>query len=649
MAPQPYDWQPRVEEQRYLERKLRSVPPPDWTPPAGDIQQARDLIRAEISAYLAMEHPSEMLLIKSSPGSGKTTLAVAAVDELAASGKRVAYAGPRHDLYSDVTDKSRFPSSWYEWLPRQFEEPQTCRYAAQIGAWLIRGYDAMDFCSGVCGWDYVKNGCPYHLQKRRTEPVIYIQHQHITVGHPLHFDVLFGDESPIQSFTREWRIPAQWVMPPGMDYTEPIASLLHVLAALCQTTTRPIQGPHLIEVLGGADEVIQACSGFFLPTDQVEATTAIHQPEEAGSKPYFHLFNLVPLLEREARLAKTGDPYPHRVIASPGHLTLLLRRKPDYNQLPEHIVWMDATARPEIYRQLFHRQVRIVDAAPRLHGKIYQVVDRANGKSTLEDAKQRDNRSRRDQAKKLVQAILSRHGYARPTVISYKNIIDEFENVDTAHFYAARGTNRHEDSDAVIVVGAPQPDVYSLVQTAKMIWFERDRAFDVVWCGREAAYHYIDPEDGLGRSYPVSGFWRDPDLQALLESTREDEIIQAAHRGRPINHVCDIWLLTNIPIDALPPDELLTMRQVMCAPEGVDIFKWTNVVEWLEGRDEVGVSDLEELGISRKTASAYLDRIAALPGWEKAARRDPTGGRPRKQARRTWVSRNHILKGGGFA
>ena len=49
------------------------------------------------------------------------------------------------------------------------------------------------------------------------EAVIYVQHQHITNGHPLRFDVVFGDENPLQTFTRLWRIPARWVRPSGTD------------------------------------------------------------------------------------------------------------------------------------------------------------------------------------------------------------------------------------------------------------------------------------------------------------------------------------------------------------------------------------------------------------------------------------------------
>jgi len=120
----------------------------------------------------------------------------------------------------------------------------------------------------------------------------------------------------------------------------------------------------------------------------------------------------------------------------------------------------------------------------------------------------------------------------------------------------------------------------------------------------------------------------------VLEMTREDEIIQVAHRIRPDNHEGEIWLLTNIPIDSLPPDELLTMRQVMDAPERVDVFKWGKVQQLLATKSTITMADLTALGIAYDTASKYLDRIAELPGWQKSTTRSNNlkGGRPTKAA-----------------
>lgn len=694
-----YDWKPRMDPPKFLERELKVVnPAPEFFRPVGSVDEVRQMIRDELRDYFDLETPTYMLLIRCSPGTGKTTLSVETTDYLASIGKRIAYAGPRHDLFQDVIAKSSDPSKWLEWLPRQIGDPvsgdpQTCRHAGQIQTWINRGYLAMDFCQGVCGWDYVKQ-CPWHLQKAAPYPIMYLQHQHVASGHPLmeHFDVLFGDESPIGAFGWEWRIPSRWVLPPGMDDSEPLKEILYYLAFWCdQRRTKkkkdkngnetneeedagPVFGPELIEYLGGPEHVIEACELFDMPASEIQAATTIHRAEEAENKPYFHLFRLVPLLLREAQneLARRYRPashypplpgelpeeavdpdlvstWPCRIYAGDGHLTMLLRHTPP-TSLPNHLVWMDATGRPEIYEAIFGRPVKVIDASPRLFGRIYQVVDRSNGKTSFEDAWETDEGGKRvrtrngqlkvEQTAKLIREVCkpgkySRDGYQRPTVIGFKALMEKLglgDRFGTGYFYAARGTNRHEGSDAIFVIGAPMPNPYSVVQLAKQILFERDDAFNTHWYSKEIAYPFAD-ENGLGRAYPVSGFWDDPLLQHFLETVREDEILQAAHRGRSINHACDIWLFTNVPITSLPPDRLLTMREILDAPEGVNIWKWDERASGLTSNPQIGdtiwTSSLVELGLHPDTARSWIKKLRdAGQGWERSTR--PTGkpGRP---------------------
>jgi len=621
-----YDWQPLVQHLPPGAWRLQPAAPPVFTRPAGSLEQARSAMQQALDDYLAQAEPQEMLLIRCTPGAGKTTLAVQAAERLAAAGRRVAYAGPRHDLFPDLLARAHHPDWWYEWLPRQSGQPQTCRHARPMAQWLERGYAAIDFCCGVCGWAYLPT-CPYHAQKQRSQPIIYIQHQHVCSGHPLRFDVLFGDENPLQAFLHPWRIPAGYVRPPGMDYAEPLTEVLHLLSFWCGQE-RPVFGPELLEYLGGPAWVLQAIQAYTWPDEpQMQAALDIHDPAEVVRKPYFHLSHLLPLLEREARLALAGQSYPSRIIAMGGSLLLLLRRPPNPRLLPPHVVWLDATARPEIYQALFQRPLRVVDAlqgaaAPRLHGKVFQVVERANGKTSLKKPQ------RQAVARALIAAIVRRQGYRRPAVISFKDFLAALQLdpavFQTGHFYAARGSNDYAAADAVIIVGAPQPGLYALIQSAKMVFFERDLAFDVTWQAQLRPYPYQAP-DGQGRSYPVAGFWGDPDLQVVLESLREDEILQAAHRGRPVTHACDVWLLTNLPIAGLPPDELLTLGELLEAPERVRLFRWANVVTWLADHEQVTVADLMALGLERKTAYSYLKKIAELPGWEAAAVRNQHG------------------------
>lgn len=611
-----------------------------------------------MNAYLAQPDPQQILLVRAAPGVGKSYAAAETAERLACAGRRVLYAGPRHAFFQDMQAVAGDPALWYEWLPRQLGDsetgqPQTCGYTAQITNWLYKGYRALDFCSGVCGWDYVRR-CPYHLQKRIKLPIIYGQHAHVALAHPLKFDVVIGDESPIAAFLYEWTIPAERITPQGLDPTQPLTPILHKLAGLAVIGER-LSGPALLDRLGGAREVLEACELFQLDVQAVALAPQLHRAEDAERADYFHLPALVALLQRESRAAlqnpdqaglftrrvngrdpQTGNTYPHRVILSgKGNLLLLLRHAVNA-QLPAHIIWLDATGDRHLFETVFRRPVEVVEATPAFQGRVYQVYDRSNGKSTVLDAQGESKAQPLKQLKAQIEVIAKR--YQRPAVITFQGLAEQVGEWAGAHFYAARGTNQFQDCDAIIIAGTPQAPRTGLERMARMVFWERMAPFQTSWSTAVRAYAYTDPQDGQGRGYPVSGFWGDGDLQAVLWSVREAEIIQAAHRGRPVLRPVDIWLLTNLPLPELPPDRLLSIQELLAAPAGVEVWKWIAVVAFAEARAaEVGfvtVNDLVgEFGLSRNTASKYVDLLIQDLDWQAAAV-PSTGGRPARGVKR---------------
>ena len=610
-----------------FQRSLHTVAAPVRAIPSGTIDRTRLQMRQAMYDYLATQHPDHMLLIKAVPGVGKTTAGVEVAETLGLAGKRVLYAGPRHDFFADVMAVSRHPELWFEWLPRQAqnEEKQqvgTCIHVEAISAWLNKGYEARNFCEGICGWPYIKGGCVYHAQAETPKPVIFGQHAHVALLHPLEFNVVFIDETPIGAFLHEWVIGARWIAPSGMNPTEPLTPILHALAGLA-VGKEQFEGPELLAHLGGAKDVAEACELFRMAADALAEAPKIRFPGDAEKADYFHLPQLVRELHREARAALANREYPHRVIVSGGNLILLLRR-PGNDKLPAHIIALDATAEPRQYEAVFKRQVQVVDASPALLGHVYQVYDRANGKAAVSADAQ--------QLKQQVLAIAKR--YEHPAVITYQAQAGQMDGLPALHFYAARGTNQFEHCDALIVAGTPQPPIFAIEKKAKMIFAERMLPFVRNWSTELRTYAYTAP-DGQGRAYPVSGFWSDPDLQAVLWSLREAELIQAAHRARPLLHETDIWLLSNVPLPELPPDKLLSIREVMGTPDGVSVWKWDETMaalDWaanglLESKGCVALSDLMQMfAVDRKTARKYLSLLADTGEW--VLTKVATGGRP---------------------
>lgn len=615
------------------------------------IEDAREMIAGAMEAYrTATTHP-HMLLVQAPPGVGKTTLGVQLAERHASGAHRVLYAGPRHDLFGDIRAASAvvghispasFDRWWYEWQPRNHldaaGEPDLCRHATTIGRWLDRGYSGMGFCSGVCSWRYVNEQCLWHAQKAESQPIIFGQHGHLAGGHPLmkQISLIIGDENPLDTFLHNWQIPRRFIVPDGMDIREPLTELLHDLAGVADRVQRA-EGRDLLNLLGGATRVHESCTAINLSLGLLEPR--IHAAWDVDDMPYAHVLPLARALLREAEAAQTGREYPHRVYVANGDLHLLRRRPFAAEARDTPLIWLDGTGNPHIYETLFGRPVEVIAPNVQLHSRIFQVWDRTNGKGSVIDTKTGKLTEKATQLKQQIDRVVQVMDYQRPAVISFKDVMALFAVDDHGHFGSARGTNRFVDCDALIVAGTPQPPLLQLDRDARMLYHDRMQPFQLEYYDAPRPFAYRDAR-GHSYAYPVSDFQHDPDLHALLWQKRDAELIQAAHRVRPVVQRSgvqpDIWLLTNVPLDALPPTLLLTIRDLFGAPDGVDPYRWGDIVTladlfYEQGQALFARDFVQHLGVSAPTARHYLDCIeAAQPErWTTKQEKvlNPKGGR----------------------
>lgn len=630
---------------------LRGTIEPDDRPIL-TIDQARQEIRDRMSEYLAMPDPAHILLIAAPPGSGKTTEAVRQAEAAARAGQRVLFAGARHNMWDDLMAASTLSERakanyWYHWLPitsgdAETGAGQTCRYARQLGAWVERGHQSLDFCSNprICGFTYMNQSCVYRRQKEQKQPILFIQHDHITLQHPLweRAGILFGDESPLNAFLHPRTVAPRDIVPSDLtDYTidarpnTDLIELLQLLRAACDRPT-PLdartkaptpawEGPELLDLLGGAERVLEICTEHAtIDAGSKALAPVIYAPDQAESVPCWYLGDLLPILEAEAIEALAGRPYIRRARVGREGLTLLLRRA--HQPLPPHVIWMDATANVELYKTLFGRSIELVAPRVQMAGAVKQVYARLNNKDRLVGGG--DGRIDRAAERRLVDAqvrqIVRAGGYRAPAVVSFKAIANDFGHA-AAHFGGLRGTNRLRDCDALIVVGTPQASLTTLRDQAAMLLRERIIPFDLTWSDRTIPYR------GHAYGYDVSGFWHDSVLQALLMETREAELVQAAHRVRPLFRPVDVWLLTNVPLRDLPPDELLSLVDLFQSPKGVDPYGWPAVLDLLDaaGDDGLSAQQLQDaLKLPDRTAERWFAALCAYPGIVVRRR---TGGR----------------------
>ena len=661
VLPPDLDDMPEPPDAPYHFSLVKTTPPPATNRDRPNIDFVRDMMRAEMAAYLSNPAPDHMLLVRATPGVGKTTAAVWAALEMARLGKRVQYAGPRHAFYDDILRAAdRYGGEYnkfWEWLPRQDGDEgriqhgpkrRTCQHCDAINGWMKKGYKGIDFCSGICGWDYVSGGCEYHAQKGRQEPVIFCQHAHVSLGHPLTFDVTIGDENPMGAFTHVRTIKAGDILgecPPGR-FRQMLEAFIIIAAGGYQ------DGPDMIQALMKQSELdlpelIDVCKTASMPLDAVlRGMGPPKTAQEALDAPVWYTPDLVSLMLREFSALQDGRAQIPRVRVGGNQLTLYMRRSPT-DRLPAHVIWLDATANEQIYKALFKRKIKLIKAEPAIEGRIFQVWNRANGKSSLIDVAMVDDGNdgtkkqvkltdKADHANQLIESLVKRQSYKTPAVISFKDLAKKWEftqEIERGHFYAARGSNAFESCDSIFIVGSPLPTLSAMKRTAGILFFERDAAFNVKWSRQNVRYNYVD-DNGDGWAYPIGNFWGDPDLETIVTAYREEEIIHAAHRVRPVFQKTDVWLLTNIPIDDLPPCRLLSMGEVLSAPGGAHMFRFTKFVETIEQWDDeviTGKMIAERCKTSLPTAHKYLRMLADTSSdWELAAIRTGKRG-PKSQ------------------
>lgn len=584
------------------QRRLRAAPAPSPSSATTSLDELPGIIDQAVRTYLSDPDPGRALLLALPPGAGKTTAMVHLAERVAASGHRVLYAGPRHDLFDDLMQISQRPTWWYHWLPRQVGDehrPQTCRYAPQMERWLSRGYEAMAMCQNarICGYDYVNKHCPYHLQRQQREPIIYVQHQHVSVGHPMMTDckLLIGDELPMSAFLRPWIIPPAEIDIPGA--ARDIEQLLFGIRNL--TTIRPPDdqsnwcGVQLLDQLGGASYIQSLCAAYANVRPGIDIITPeLRDANDVDRQPYNHLPYLLSMLEQEANAALEQSEYVQRILVSGEGMRLLMRRRSQ--ELPRHIIWCDATGSARVYQQLLGMAIEEIRPVVPLVGRVFQIPASVNNRTAMTDEKLKRLRQQ-------IDAIKTRGEYQAVSTITYKGT-RELLQAD-GHFGAERGTNRYSQCDALIVIGTPQPPIPTIVQTAAMLFDTRmTPPFNVEWTTRDVVY------EEQAWSMPVAGFWSDNDLQILLEQHREAELLQTVHRARPLRRAVDVWLLTSVPLPKLPV-RLIHLQELFGAPPGVDIYRWQSVVQYADQQlNSAGILTSAQLALYASIQSAAARR-----------------------------------------
>lgn len=202
--------------------------------------------------------------------------------------------------------------------------------------------------------------------------------------------------------------------------------------------------------------------------------------------------------------------------------------------------------------------VELLDIAARRNAHVVQVADTALSKTRLEA----DN----DHLSGRIIEFINRQARENPngSIIAPKSWLKAHgaripASVKQAHYGALRGLNELEAASWLVVVGRHEPPPWDVESIARA-WFPSKMEPGTVT--REQAQ--LVAKSGDVATITRTTF-KDPRCREILESIREQESLQAVDRLRLIHATQPkkIFLLSNLPLPGLQPDELAALDDLL--------------------------------------------------------------------------------------
>ena len=603
----------------------------------------------------AMQKTSALML-RVGAGIGKTHSAAGVLQAMAEAGYRALWCAARHSSFEDLIGLSIFKRKlWYAWVPLSgtVNDEPACRYADAQGQWLGLGYDAFDLCKQLCRRDQWIAQCPYRNQANKKQPLVFAMHQHLATGLAISkFHMVVIDELPLQAFVSHRTIAREKIMTVGAN--GPLAVVLEKLRNLSEATEKGrLAGKALFDVIGPV--LTDAYAQVEVLADALPQVPPVYLPEDVSRTPPWYVFQLLRLAQVEYTAWQAGWAcWAERVWVDASGLHMLDRKKP-WDKLPEHMLILDATGRQEVYQAMLNREIDVYRPQVKRVGRVVQVVGRTNGKTSLTE----EGEVTEVGAEALAVARVLAAGKPHAGIVCPKNLEKHaaryFGADRVLHHGALRGTNRLIDADPLIVIGSNSPNERDIVDMATALLSDRREPFRIpgedgtprpIFIRGDVVYPLTTEGQTWARENPPTddqwaganaggrmiGVYADPLLREFNAQLREDEILQAVHRGRPNTRPVTVYLLTAIPageaVDELWQD-----------PLGIPYGRWPALADWLQdqGRKHVGevmtytlkeIAEALKMNYTWASGSHITRRLARLPGASEVYIKNKKGGRP---------------------
>ena len=552
------------------------------------------------------------LLVKAPAGSGKTVTVFNKTDSM---GLRTLWVATRLDLYDNIPDAVK--PRWRRIEGRHGEvtlpsgEVLSANCTQPDIAHRLRE-KRLNVNRHLCRRCEDRAGCGYFAQFRDKQRSFFVQqpmYLHKVKDYAGDFDVVVFDEDILAEFVESVRInphDARRVhkLVGGMeddlrsvesgaeaDELRPMVCLLaaleHMLAE--ERVSRPITGEVLHRRMEEAYQAVaerglgpKAPATFrdavaAIPVEQDTFVDDIYvRDDQAGDDdiPLQFLNALLPVLRFElferaatsnlSRLRFESQRVPTRADDPGGRRRfrniLEVTFKAPAPPLPTPTVILDATGKPEIYERLFDARPIVYAPTMRLENHVRQIYSTSGSYGSLRNAVHRAH------LLEVLQIVVAEE--PRSLVICKKALKDKAQallppEATVSHFYGNRGSNAFQDFRRVVILGMPGMAPEAVLRYAGAFYYADDLSTDTEV--RVRAYHRHDPSNPHAR--PRAGVkvlvYKEPLIQAINETAREDEVLQSIHRIRPgLDASKDVVLITNLVIPELPVSELVSVDDI---------------------------------------------------------------------------------------
>ena len=668
-------------------RPFEEVPAPAHkNSPAMSLEDARAVIKTTLLQALDGElgDPKKLgILLSPLPGTGKSTIVSEVLNQYHRNRSPRRYSAcfvPRHDLA-----ENELRTSWAFLRGRTYADPETgqtpCAYPErqkEIARLRIPGQVGCEHCpqQTACKQAQQPNDLqlPYYWgQFQQPGKVRVYPAQHFLTpslwGSPV---AVVADDCDLKSLMLETFALSQSFLGYALHWAEqhlshPYAKaqpLLFVLYEILRTAPAGQvfhwDGFPLISLLEKTAQAHQLTLELLLSDasqakepDPFEENTLLDGPKAV---PVRFLEPLLEILQHEWKEYQRENSYNRRLRlerSAPGQeagFRLTLRRELPLAALANSLLILsDASLTLEEARRLYPER-RWIEVKPHLKmpaaAKVVQFTDYNYGKIHLATAPERLK------ALQIIGELVAQHPGQRIGLISHQSftsaVRQRFPQLQVGHYYGQRGSNEFADCDVLICFGTPNPNPQELERQAEALYWDQQ---------------LINPQTLLEpRTFEQAGgqvlqtrvrAYRDPRLHEMHRAKREEELLQAIFRARPLSldpqyrknlqldldfdedastrstprQAVTIYVFSSLPLPGLRVQARSLAEPVMTAGEDSNVIRLEEAAHRL-WREQRRLTDARLLETSRVRRAALQRWKRSRPTYEVEAASPPCHGPP---------------------